>query len=86
MFVVLVYDVNAKRDKRMKKTCEQYLCRIQNSVFEGNITNSKLENLKRKLAAIMDTETDQCTIYKLESMKYTSKDEIGKVERPTNLL
>ena len=86
MFVILVYDVNAKRDRKMKKVCEQYLNHIQNSVFEGMITESKLEKLKHRLQHIMDTETDQCTIYKMESLRYTSKDEIGRVDKPSNIL
>lgn len=86
MFVILIYDVNAKRDKKMKQICEQYLDHIQKSVFEGNITKARLDKLEKKIEGIIDTETDQCTIYKLDSLKYASKDEIGMVERPSNIL
>lgn len=42
MFIILSYDVKAKRVAKVKKTCSKYLVWVQNSVFEGNITDSKL--------------------------------------------
>ena len=42
MYVILIYDVNVKRVGKMLKLCRQYLCWIQNSVFEGEISEAKL--------------------------------------------
>lgn len=49
MFVILVYDVNKKRDGIVLKTCRKYLKHTQKSVFEGAITESKLDKLKKEL-------------------------------------
>ena len=46
MFVILTYDVNKKRVNKIKKICKKYLVHVQNSVFEGNITDSRLNKLK----------------------------------------
>jgi len=45
MYVILVYDVNEKRVAKMLKLCRRYLNWIQNSVFEGEITEVKLKEL-----------------------------------------
>ena len=51
MFVILTYDVSAKRDPKVMKISRKYLSHCQKSVFEGMITESKLKRLKRGCAA-----------------------------------
>lgn len=41
MFVILVYDINIKRNKKVLKICRRYLNHVQKSVFEGVITEAK---------------------------------------------
>lgn len=43
MYVILVYDIDAKRVGKMLKLCRRYLNWIQNSVFEGELTDVKLK-------------------------------------------
>ena len=45
MYVVLVYDIGERRVGKMLKLCRRYLNWIQNSVFEGEITEVKLKEL-----------------------------------------
>lgn len=45
MYVILVYDCGEKRVAKMLKLCRKYLNWIQNSVFEGEITEVKLKEL-----------------------------------------
>jgi CRISPR-associated protein Cas2 len=52
MYVILVYDIGIKRVAKMLKLCRQYLCWIQNSVFEGEITEAKLRELVLKMELI----------------------------------
>ena len=47
MYVIAVYDVGQKRVGKMLKLCRRYLNWIQNSVFEGEITDVKLKELNR---------------------------------------
>lgn len=56
MFVILVYDVGQKRVAKALKTCRKYLYWVQNSVFEGDITEANLTKLKIELLNVIDTE------------------------------
>lgn len=46
VYRVLIYDINHKRFQKVMKICRKYLNHLQNSVFEGNIAESKLGKLK----------------------------------------
>ena len=45
-YAFLFYDVNEKRVQKVFKICKKYLAHIQKSVFEGNITEGQLKQLK----------------------------------------
>ena len=49
MFVILVYDIGEKRVQKVLKTCRKYLYWVQNSVFEGDISNADFVKLKAEL-------------------------------------
>ena len=78
MFVILTYDVNRKTAKTIKHTCDKYLHHIQNSVFEGDITQSELKELKQKLEKIINKELDSICIYSFDSIKYARREQIGQ--------
>ena len=86
MFVILTYDVNAKRDAKVMKTCRRYLTHEQKSVFEGVITKAKLDRLKQELKKLIDLDADSICIYEFESLKYTSKEKIGANNYDDNIL
>ena len=82
MYIILVYDVGEKRVGKMLKLCRKYLNWIQNSVFEGEITEVKLHELQIKASDIMDMEVDSLIIFKSRNEKWLDKEVIGK-ERST---
>ena len=86
MFVIVTYDVNSKRVPKVMKICRKYLTHVQRSVFEGMITDAKLNRLKTEIKNVIFTDTDQICIYKIESLKFTSKEEIGIKKNNTNIL
>ncbi len=86
MNVILVYDVNHKRVNKIMKICRKYLIRVQNSVFEGSITESKLNKLKEEIRKNIDCKKDKVCIYILESLKYIKKDEIGSINNQNNFI
>ena len=77
MYVIAMYDVGQKRVGKMLKLCRKYLNWIQNSVFEGEITEVKLLELKQKSLLIMDEETDSLIIFKTRQEKWLSKEIVG---------
>lgn len=86
MYVILVYDINQKQVGRTLKICRKYLMHVQKSVFEGNITEARLNALKEELAAIVDTGTDSVIIYRMDSVRYTKKEQIGIVQSLSNIV
>jgi CRISPR-associated protein Cas2 len=78
MYIIAVYDMGEKRVGKMLKLCRRYLNWIQNSVFEGEITEVKLDELKIKAKAIMDTDDDSFIIFKTRQEKWLDKEVIGK--------
>lgn len=78
MYVILVYDCGQKRVGKMLKLCRQYLSWIQNSVFEGEISEVKLKELILKAEKIMEKEDDSLIIFSSRQEKWMSKQIIGK--------
>ncbi|HOI79194.1 MAG TPA: CRISPR-associated endonuclease Cas2 [Petrimonas sp.] len=78
MYVILVYDIGEKRVGKMLKLCRKYLNWIQNSVFEGEISEVKLEELRLKARALMDTESDSLIFFKSRDNNWLYKEIVGK--------
>ncbi len=78
MYVILVYDVGEKRVGKMLKLCRKYLNWIQNSVFEGDITEVKLKELIIFAEKIMKLEEDSLIIFSSRTEKFLDKQIIGK--------
>lgn len=76
--MIAVYDVGQKRVGKMLKLCRKYLNWIQNSVFEGEISEVRLIELKQKATNIMDEETDSLIIFKTRHEKWLEKEIVGK--------
>lgn len=66
----------------MLKLCRRYLNWIQNSVFEGEITEVKLQELKQKAKKIMDEEGDSMIIFKSRESRWLDKEILGLEKNP----
>lgn len=86
MYVILTYDIRQKRVAKVHKICKKYLNHIQRSVFEGNITEVKLNSLKRELTSLIMPQFDSIIIYRLDSVKYAMKEQLGLVQPLSNIL
>lgn len=86
MFVILTYDIGHKRVSKVMKTCRKYLSHVQKSVFEGIISEGELNKLKKELSNIIIYEEDEICVYKLDNLKYSSKESIGKEKLNRNIL
>lgn len=78
MYVIVVYDCGERRVAKMLKLCRQYLNWIQNSVFEGEISEVKLKELKQKATKIMDDEEDSFIIFSSRQQQWLDKEVLGK--------
>ena len=59
---------------------------MHESVFEGTITEGKLKSLKSELEQLIDTEEDAVCIYEMDSVRYSRKEQIGRVENYSNII
>jgi CRISPR-associated protein Cas2 len=82
MYVIVVYDVGEKRVGKLLKLCRQYLNWIQNSVFEGEISEVKLTELKMKARKLMNEETDSLIIFSSRQEQWLDKEVIGHERSP----
>lgn len=78
MYIILVYDIGEKRVGKMLKLCRQYLNWIQNSVFEGELSQVKLDELLYKAKNIMKIESDSIIVFKSRQEKWLEKMVIGQ--------
>ena len=78
MYVILVYDCGEKRVVKMLKLCRKYLNWIQNSVFEGEISEVKIKELTLKAKDFMNEEEDSLIIFSGRTEKWMDKQVIGK--------
>lgn len=78
MFVITVYDVGVKRVGKVLKTCRKYLYWVQNSVLEGEISETNLTKLKMELNKIIDPQEDSVIFYTFRTTKYSNFELMGK--------
>jgi len=50
---------------------------VQNSVFEGEISEVNLKKLKAELERVMDEEEDSIIIYTWRTQRYTKREIMG---------
>ena len=85
-----MYDINTmtkagrKRLRQIFKLMKRYLIRIQNSVFEGEITKAKFEEMKSKVNEIIDSTIDSVIFFKSRDIKWMDKDICGLEKEDTD--
>jgi len=80
MYVIIVYDAAPKRGTKLLKFLRQHLIWIQNSVFEGEITEAQFEIIKSGIKNRINKEKDSVIVYQFDSKNYTNREVLG-VER-----
>lgn len=92
MYIILVYDIKSddggqKVLSKTFKTCKRYLSHIQNSVFEGELSNAQLVKLEYELKDIIRPNQDSIIIFKSRSDSWLEKEMWGvKDDKTSNFL
>lgn len=84
MYVIVVYDVGEKRVSKMLKLCRQYLCWVQNSVFEGELSEVKLKELKLKMEDLIEKSEDSVILFTNKIAYNMDKQILGKERMSTD--
>ena len=67
---------------KVKAFLRQYLFWIQNSVFEGEVTESEFEEIYKGLIKIIDENIDSIIIYKLRMQELLNREVLGIEKSP----
>lgn len=84
MYDILMDKEGAKIQRKSFKTCKQYLTHIQNSVFEGNLSEVNLMKLKKELSKYIRKDKDSFIIFKSRNEKWMNKEFWGLEDDKTS--
>ncbi len=77
MYVIIVYDVEEQRVAKVCKFLRSYLHWVQNSVFEGELTEGKFKEVQIGLKKRIKVEKDSILFYKLKTVYDVEKEVMG---------
>jgi CRISPR-associated protein Cas2 len=66
-YLIVTYDIGEERLNKVRKILKKYFMWVQNSVFEGEISEGKLLKCKLELEKVIDKENDSIYFYSLEN-------------------
>ena len=84
MYIVIVYDVGVERVDEVYHILKRYLQWVQNSVFEGEITLGKIEEVRNLLSDVIDKNKDCIIVYSVNNPKWLEKTVWGRVKGKTD--
>jgi len=87
MYIIVVYDIGVERITRVRQFLKQYLNWVQNSAFEGELTEGEYEKIKIGVKKLIEEKEDSILFYRASSKKWIKKEALGieKIEVTTIL-
>lgn len=76
-YLIVTYDIGEDRVNKVRKLLKKYFMWVQNSVFEGDISEGRLEKCKRELLKVIDVEVDSVYFYSFENRLNYRKTVLG---------
>jgi len=86
VYLLIVYDVGVERVNRVKSYLRTELHWVQNSVFEGEVTESQLRRIETNLKRIIDCERDSVIIYSFRSERAMNRSVLGLEKSPIDVI
>lgn len=89
MYILITYDVSTedkagqRRLRQVARACENIGQRVQNSVFECELSPAQLVDIRSKLLKIIDHESDSLRIYHMGSNWHHKIEQLGKEKAMT---
>lgn len=77
VYVVIVYDVSVERVSKICQFLRRHLNWVQNSAFEGELTESQTQAVKMGLDDLIDKNSDSVLIFSVSNRKLIKKDILG---------
>ena len=85
MYILITYDVDTisetgqRRLRQVAKACQDYGQRVQNSVFECEVTEAQFALLKDRIESIIDVKLDSIRFYFLRRNDQRRMSALGRV-------
>lgn len=76
-YFIVTYDVGEGRVNKVRKILKKYFMWVQNSVFEGEITDGKLIKCKYELEKVINSDEDSIYFYNIENRRNYQKIVLG---------
>jgi CRISPR-associated protein Cas2 len=77
VYVIMVYDIGVERVGKVLNLSRRYLTWVQNSAFEGDLSEASFIRLKHLLLKVIDKNKDSVTFYILRTTAYMRKETLG---------
>jgi CRISPR-associated protein Cas2 len=84
MYLILVYDVGQKRVGKVCKTLRKHLNWVQNSVFEGEVSEADLRKIQMEIEPIVELDEDSLMFYCINNPKGWHKMVLGQEKLSTD--
>ena len=75
--MLIVYDIGVERINGVRQFLRQYLTWIQNSAFEGELSEGRIERVKVGVKRLIKKDEDSVIIFTASSKKWLQKEIIG---------
>ena len=84
MYIILVYDVGEKRVGKVCKTLRKHLTWVQNSVFEGEVSEADLRKIQLEVEQVVELDEDSLMFYCIRNPKGWRKVVMGQEKLSTD--
>ena len=73
MYVIIAYDIGVERLDAVRRILKQYLTWVQNSAFEGELSEGKLEEIRLKINTVIDPDVDSIVVYTVNNSSWIKR-------------
>lgn len=77
MQAIIVYDVSVGRVSKVCQFLRQHMHWVQNSVFEGELSEADLQKVKNGIKNIIKEKEDSVLIFTIPNSNWLKKERIG---------
>lgn len=84
MYLILVYDVGQERVGKVCHTLRRRLTWVQNSVFEGEVSEANFKQIQADLSKIIDGQSDSVLFYCIHNPHGWEKRVMGQEKLTTD--
>ena len=75
--MIIVYDISVDRVSKVCNFLRRYLVRVQNSVFEGDLTDRQFADVEYGLKQIIEKKEDSVRFYVIRSQDLVKVSNMG---------